>query len=178
MKKILFAATFLLSFSSVSNASTLGNPTGYGKPPPGRDESQIECLAFNIYHEARGENLAGKFAVADVTLNRTRDKRFPDTICDVVKQGSLKYRKADHSPKINVCQFSWWCDGKSDEPLDEELWAISLDIAYKIGWGQSFRGITEGATHYHATYVDPAWSKDFYIVGRIGNHIFYRWDLD
>ena len=39
-----------------------------------------------------------------------------------------------------------------------------------------YRGITEGATHYHATYVNPKWAKDLTLIGRIGEHIFYRWE--
>ena len=39
-----------------------------------------------------------------------------------------------------------------------------------------YRGLTEGATHYHATYVSPKWADELQLVGRIGEHIFYRWE--
>ena len=39
-----------------------------------------------------------------------------------------------------------------------------------------YRGLTEGATHYHADYVEPRWAKSLQLVGRIGAHIFYRWE--
>ena len=39
-------------------------------------QNEIECLAQNIYHEARSESTAGRMAVALVTLNRVKDERF------------------------------------------------------------------------------------------------------
>ena len=37
--------------------------------------------------------------------------------------------------------------------------------------------ITEGSTHYHATYVDPYWTNDRGMakITQVGSHIFYRW---
>ena len=77
-----------------------------------------------------------------------------------------------------MCQFSWWCDGKSDEPKDETGWAQAQYVAGNIMYNSKYRGITEGATHYHATYVKPKWTRDRGMnhIGRIGSHIFYRWD--
>lgn len=135
------------------------------------------CLALNIYHEARSENLAGKFAVSDVVLNRVRDARWPDTICEVVYQGPTKPSWKDPTKQIpvrNQCQFSWYCDGLGDAPNDLDAWFEARLIAFQILEKNVFRGITEGATHYHATYVKPNWRLRFYQVGRIGSHIFYR----
>lgn len=133
---------------------------------------QVHCLALNIYFEARGSNLADKAAVADVVLNRVKDARYPGSPCQVVYQG-----KQDSNGNMirHKCQFSWYCDGKHDRPLDEDRWSEAQNIAWAVmQWGQ-FRGITEGATHYHATYVSPRWAKDLQIVGRIGAHVYYRW---
>ena len=77
---------------------------------------QNECLALNIYHEAKGESELGQRAVAYVTLNRAHDPAYPDDICDVVYQAVKK----NGVPVKNQCQFSWYCDGKDDEPTDEE----------------------------------------------------------
>ena len=126
------------------------------------------CLALNIYYEARGSNLADKASVADVVLNRVQDTRYPNTICDVVQDG---YRKGRRD-----CQFSWYCDGKSDNPNNVDLWVESQMIAWGMLEFNKYRGITEGATHYHATYVNPRWAKSLHLVGRIGAHIFYRWE--
>lgn len=146
------------------------------------------CMAENLYHEARGDNVAGMYAVADVVLNRVQDTRYPNTVCDVVRQGpvreSWKTRQDESLPDServyypirNQCQFSWFCDGKSDEVGDETAWALSQEIAYRIMNDGRYRGITEGATHYHATYVNPSWNREMTTVGRIGSHIFYRWD--
>ena len=131
------------------------------------------CLALNIYYEARGSNLADKAGVSDVVLNRVQDTRYPNTICEVVKQG---LQNADGSMKRNKCQFSWYCDGKHDRPQDEDRWNEAQLIAFNMLENNKFRGITEGATHYHATYVNPRWATTLQQVGRLGAHIFYRWE--
>lgn len=136
-------------------------------------EVQIRCMALNIYYESRSSNRADRIAVADVVINRVNDARYPDTVCDVVKQGK---KNDDGSIKRNACQFSWYCDGKSDWPTDNDAWVDAQMIAYNmLQYGQG-RGLTEGATHYHATYVKPQWTRELQLVGRIGAHIFYRWD--
>jgi spore germination cell wall hydrolase CwlJ-like protein len=131
------------------------------------------CLAQNIYYESRGSNLADMAAVANVVMNRTKDRRYPDTICGVVQQGK---QHVDGSMKKNACQFSWYCDGKSDWPAKGDAWFKAQLLAWQMIEDGKYRGITEGATHYHATYVNPRWAKDFTLIGRIGEHIFYRWE--
>jgi len=139
---------------------------------------QEHCMALNIYYETRGSSLADSFAVADVVLNRVEDTRYPDTVCDVVYQG---VKHADGRMKRNACQFSWYCDGKADNPQNQEIWKRAQSIAWAILKWDQFRGISEGATHYHAHYVNPRWNrskKGFSItnLGRIGAHIYYRWN--
>mgnify|MGYP003324414285 CR=1 FL=1 len=41
------------------------------------------CLAQNIYFEAGNQPFIGRYAVANVTLNRVNDSQFPNTVCDV-----------------------------------------------------------------------------------------------
>jgi len=142
-------------------------------------EQEMSCLAMNIYYEARGSNLADKAGVADVVLNRVRDNRYPDTICGVVQQGKQKPSWKDPNKMVmvrNMCQFSWYCDGKADNPQDEDKWVEAQMIAFNMVAHGSYRGITEGATHYHATYVDPSWADSLQMVGRLGAHIYYRWE--
>mgnify|MGYP001257287453 FL=1 len=148
------------------------------------------CMALNIYYESRSDNLAGQYAVADVVLNRMHDDRYPNTVCEVIKEGPVRESwktKQDpdlsesdriYNPVRNMCQFSWYCDGKSDEPKDETGWAQAQYVAGNIMYNGKYRGISEGATHYHATYVKPKWRFDRGMnhIGRIGSHIFYRWD--
>ena len=143
----------------------------------GVKESERLCLSLNVYHESRSDNLAGRISVADVVLNRVDSQHFPDTICGVVHQAKTRVNwKGNVVPVRGMCHFSWYCDGLSDEPLEEGAWEdaqIVADLALNGGW----RGISEGATHYHATYVEPSWINDrgMVVVGRIGQHKFYRW---
>lgn len=141
-------------------------------------EKEHKCLAMNIYYEARGSNVADKVAVADVVLNRVNDTRYPNSICEVVHQGEKKPSWKDPNKMVmvrNRCQFSWYCDGKADNPQDMDRWYEAQALAWNVLDGK-YRGITEGATHYHATYVEPKWASSLQLVGRIGAHIFYRWD--
>jgi spore germination cell wall hydrolase CwlJ-like protein len=112
-------------------------------------------------------------------LNRVNDSRFPNTICEVVYEGKQKPSWKDPNKMVmirNACQFSWYCDGKPDIPNDTDAWVEAQMIAWNLMEFEKFRGITEGATHYHATYVRPSWAKTLQLVGRIGAHIFYRWE--
>tara|TARA_R100000426_G_scaffold87112_1_gene70410 strand:+ start:684 stop:1109 length:426 start_codon:yes stop_codon:yes gene_type:complete len=137
-------------------------------------ETALMCMAANIYHEAKNQSMLGQFAVAQVVMNRVEDSRFPDTVCEVVKQG-LTYRNG--KVVIGKCQFSWYCDGKSDEPnRDSKAWSNAIRHASIIMTETINIDVTDGATHYHASYVRPAWAKTKKRTTRIDKHIFYRWE--
>ena len=147
------------------------------------------CLALNVYHEARDQGTAGLFGVTAVVLNRVNDKRFPNTICEVVYQGptreSWKTRKHKNLPADerifypikHKCQFSWYCDGKNDTPHNKEKYQEVLDLVEAILYNElPFVDITDGALFYHADYVNPSWAKTKQRTTEIDDHIFYRWD--
>ena len=138
-------------------------------------ETALMCMAFNIYHEARNESMLGQIAVGQVVMNRVWDKRFPDTVCEVVKQAVT--HKGTNKPVLFRCSFSWYCDGQVDDVnKDSKAWRYSLEYASIVLSGRIVLDITEGATHYHATYVRPAWAKTKTRTTRIDRHIFYRWE--
>ena len=128
-------------------------------------EMFLTCLALNVYYEARSEPMDGQYAVAHVVLNRVADDTFPDDACKVGKQG---YHKGRHRS-----QFSWYCDGKSDNPKDKMSWIVAQVVAYNTLYGHH-RDNTHGATHYHATYVNPWWRKHYDKTVAHGSHIFYK----
>ena len=140
----------------------------------------VECLALNMYHEARGQGTAGELAVTTVVMNRVNDSRFPNTICGVVKQGPTRPSWKD--PKIlfpikHKCQFSWYCDGKSDKPRNKKTYEKMKDFAKTLLSNKLlFLDITDGATHYHVDYVSPSWAKTKTKTVEIQDHIFYRWE--
>jgi spore germination cell wall hydrolase CwlJ-like protein len=127
--------------------------------------SDLDCLALNIYFEARGEPLKGKLAVGYVVINRVGDEAFPANVCQVVQQGgeTVRYR----------CQFTWWCDGRSDKPMDLAAWRESRAVALKVLSGAT-KDPTRGALWYHADYVRPDWHNALVKVDKIGDHLFYR----
>jgi len=153
--------------------------------------SDIECMARNIYFEAGNQSKAGMIAVARVVMNRVQDRRFPDNVCDVIYEGPMRESwKTKQDPNIKEenrifypvrdrCQFSWYCDGKPDDIVSKEnniAWRQAQDIAYLVLVHNKYNGIVDGATHYHADYVDPSWNKTITLITHIDDHIFYRWD--
>lgn len=152
------------------------------------DINQAHCLSTNIYHEARGESYAGKVAVANVTMNRVKSPKFPNTICEVVYQSQTRENwKGEEVPKRNKCQFSWYCDGKSDDivlvtaegnVIKERMlaWEMSQLVA-----NQSVRGnlidITDGSTHYfNSELANPHWATAYQQVVQIDSHSFLKED--
>ena len=152
------------------------------------DDPAISCLTKNIYFEAKNQSVAGQMAVALVVMNRVKDSRYPSTVCEVIHEGphyeswktkaipNLPEKSRKYYPRRDRCQFSWYCDGKSDKP--KELSAI--DTARWVAWmilnGHVF-DFTRGSTHYHAHYVTPTWSKDPDVtkIMQLDDHIFYVW---
>ena len=135
------------------------------------DNEEYHCLVEAIYYEARSENIISKIAVANVILQRVKDKRYPSTICEVVHQG----KKRNGRMIRNSCQFSYYCDGKEERIKDYTSLLEVLDVASLVLEGVLLER-TQGATHYHAYYVKPRWSiktKRFKNLGRVGAHIFY-----
>ena len=129
-------------------------------------DREIRCLALNGYHEARGESRTGEAAVAHVVLARMRSPRWPDDVCAVVYQGP----NPGGDPR--KCQFSWTCDGLSDEPRDVAAWRRSIDIAADVVAGRA-ADVTGGADHYHADHVEPFWAGGMNETAQIGSHRFY-----
>ena len=148
----------------------------------GVTHAEVECLSLNMYHEARNQGTAGVLAASNVVLNRVSDHRYPDTICEVIQQGPTRKSwkgTGEIFPIRNRCQFSWYCDGKSDKPTDtvtyDNLYELSLDI---LSTEYPYVDITDGATHYHADYIKPAWASTKTKTVEIEDHIFYRWEYN
>lgn len=134
--------------------------------------AEVLCLAKNIYFEGRNESLRGQAAIGLVTINRVKDDLFPTSICGVVFEKGV-----DRNTKKTVAQFSWTLDGKSNNPHTKTAsWRQILRLAQAMtagGMFDNFKDFTNGATHYHANYIDPKWTKLKFIMN-IDTHRFYR----
>ena len=152
------------------------------------DIEEARCLAENVYHEARNQGTAGWLAVASVTMNRVIDNRFPNTICEVVFQAETKESwktksKKDilaseriFNPIRHRCQFSWYCDGKSDDINNVSVYMEIMQFSRLLLTSETVMfDITDGATFYHADSITPSWAKSKIKTIEIGDHIFYRW---
>lgn len=119
----------------------------------------VFCLAKNIFHEAGVEDQLGKYAVAQVTLNRMKNPKYPKTVCEVV---------------MDPFQFSWANDRKIRWTRPKgSSWNESVKIAENVLIkGYRVKGL-EKANYYHADYVNPRWKKPEAKIAKVGTHIFY-----
>ena len=141
---------------------------GWLAPPPamaatGPSRADVDCLALALYWEAKSEGAAGMLAVASVVLNRVAHPQFPDTVCGVVKQGG----------ETPPCQFSWWCDGRSDRPTEAAAWRLAQSLA-RQSVGRTPEDATRGALFFHNTSIATPWVRRRERTVQIGGHIFYR----
>lgn len=146
MKKILTAA--LIAFATPSFADC-----GF--------EKQVEVLALNMYHEARGEGVDAMQMVGEVTLNRVEHSSYPDNICDVVYQRN---------------QFSWTHTVRDHTPHEIEVWQVANELAENLVLGEIDLFDTS-ATHFlnpDKVRVMPRWTRVYNRVGKVGNHVFYE----
>tara|TARA_R110000751_G_scaffold101602_2_gene195790 strand:- start:6519 stop:7457 length:939 start_codon:yes stop_codon:yes gene_type:complete len=127
--------------------------------------TEQKCLATGIYFEARGEEVKGQAAVAQVILNRVRNPKYPGSICGVVYQNKSWF---------NRCQFSFACDGVADLIVDRRAFRLAKDVAMAVSAGKIFLAEVASSTHYNATYVNPSWAASMQRMTQIGSHIFYR----
>jgi len=128
------------------------------------NEKALHCMALNLYHEVRSERRESKIAVGWVVLNRVEDREFPDTVCQVIHEGG-------ESPP---CEWSWWCDGESDEPQNATAWAAAQRLARNLLQNPP-PDPTRGALWFHHVSVEPPpWAQHFKRTVRIGEHVFYR----
>ena len=156
IKELILAASFLMT----PEAMQLG--------------PDVTCMAMNIYMEAGNQSVAGKLAVGHVTLNRVDMERYPSSVCGVVTQGPTYQTKSGMTFPVKWrCQFSWFCDGKADKPVDSITWNESIHLEKKILHNRMY-DFTDGATHYHNDQVSPAWSRQLKKIVVIDNHTFYR----
>lgn len=139
---------------------------GLGRNGSPDDASRaIDCLTAAVYYEARSQSDDGQRAVAQVVLNRVRDRAFPDSVCGVVYQGAHR---------ASGCQFSFTCDGSMAGRRDPASWAHAQQIATDALSGTVYAPVGS-ATFYHANYVQPWWAASMDRIATVGAHIFYRW---
>lgn len=162
----LLVVVFVISSITGWKFHRLGGQEDYQFVSAESIEKDLECLALNIYREAGHEPFQGKVAIAQVTLNRVVDPRFPKTVCGVVYEKTVIYSKV-------ICQFSWYCDANHrNRKINDAAYSDSYSVAKKV-YLEGFRLDTlKQALYYHADYINPNWKLEKII--KIGNHIFYR----
>ena len=119
----------------------------------------LNCLALNVYHEARNQPIEGQLAVAHVTLNRVDDPSFPATICDVVFRSR---------------HFSWTNDPakRAESPREAAAWETARRVA-RIALSDRDGDPVQGSTYFHLAGVNPDWAASLQFVRQIGDHVFY-----
>jgi len=163
LKTILAAFIVSISFSLSVN----GQPDNAEYVKADVPKSEVECLAKNMYFEAKNEPKKGIIAVGFVTMNRVNDKSFPKSICGVVYQ------------KVNeTCQFSWVCERGANPSIQDKhkynaIYQMAHDIAVNYDVLKEYnQDPSKGSLFFHAAYINPGWNLHRVIT--IGQHIFYK----
>jgi len=148
-----------------TQAEIITKPQAQSVDPTGEEplEDAITCLARTIYWEANRKDDAEMEAIANVVMNRLGHKGFPNTICGVVRQGHEQ----------GACQFSWWCDGRSDDAEEEEPYSKAKEIARKA-LNRQLKDRSGGALYFHHRKVNPNWSNEYIRTVEVGEHVFYK----
>jgi N-acetylmuramoyl-L-alanine amidase len=128
---------------------------------------ELTCLARNVYYEARGEPLAGQYAVAEVTMNRKASPLYPQSVCAVVNQKNWDPLRGRY-----VGAFSWTEFSALPEPSGAD-WKRAQQVAQEVYDGRREVDL-QGAMYFHATYIRPSWAREKKLVARIGGLAFYR----
>lgn len=128
----------------------------------------LMCMALNIYHEARGEPIAGQHAVALVTMNRAETN---DNVCDTV----LAPKQFSWTNNLIVKTKRGYALTKGGVPKDKNAWESAVFTA-RLALNGKLPDFTLGATHFHADYVSPYWAPKMVRLNLhgVGRHIFYR----
>ena len=144
-------------------------------PPPdivNVELTEISCLAEAVYFEARSESIVGQIAVAQVVMNRFDLAMGTSTICSIVKQAKLD---KDGKPLKHMCQFSYYCDGKSETIRNMEAYHQASVVAAMVIAGVGIEDLRD-AVYYVGVGSSPSWLKHMVFVKRVGNHLFYNED--
>jgi spore germination cell wall hydrolase CwlJ-like protein len=146
-------------------AETIKKPEAQALDPTGREplDDALTCLARTVYWEARGDTEESMEAIASVVMNRLGHNGYPDTVCAVVKQGHEQGK----------CQFSWWCDGRTDSAFEEDPYKISKEIARRA-LNLQLTDQTGGALYFHHRDVNPTWAAEYIKTVEIGEFAFFK----
>ncbi|MGH8222542.1 MAG: cell wall hydrolase [Woeseiaceae bacterium] len=156
-----FMVAIVVSFAFLAYAAQLGMQRDRQRA------ADLDCLARNVYFEARGEPLDGQRAVAEVTMNRVNSARFPDTVCEVVHE-----QRWDAKRQRLVGAFSWTELPPPAEPAGG-AWRRARSVAESAYDGLQ-APMVRGALHYHADHIEPDWARSQNRLAKIGRHIFYE----
>lgn len=148
-----------------SGPNPAAKPFDLGKANEATRAQALECLTSAVYYEAGSESADGQKAVAQVVLNRVRHPAFPNSVCEVVYEGSTR---------ATGCQFTFTCDGSLERRPVPALWERARKTAWAALTGTVHKPVGN-ATHYHAEYVVPYWAASLVKNAVVGAHIFYRW---
>lgn len=137
-----------------------------------------EVVARTLWAEARSHGMDGMAAVANVIRNRVDNPGW--------------WGKDWRGVCLTVAQFSCW---NPNDPQAPVIRAVDMGSASRNGgslmtmarlitteaMATGLWDRTNGADHYHAEYVRPAWAKGrapTFVIGKSGSrHLFYKLGL-
>lgn len=160
----LFLLSSIIWLHDPNNNSNTDNIKHSGLISYSFSEKEINCVAKNVYYEARGESISGQDAIIQVTFNRWLYSPHPQNLCQIV------YKR-----NSNGCQFSWVCNKSLIKPnIHTKLWKdIELATRKILHYGNCYCGISQRVYYYHNLNSHPKWARLKIRIARIGHHVFY-----
>jgi spore germination cell wall hydrolase CwlJ-like protein len=132
-------------------------PEPIARRSPKASPGSLDCLSAAVYYEARGESPAGRAAVAQVVLNRTRRAGYPHSVCGVVYQGATD----------GACQFSFVCNGAMRGRRERVAWLDARKVAAKALAGHVMAAVGRAISFRAASGPTPRGAL------RLGGHLFF-----
>ena len=121
--------------------------------------SQDHVVAATLILEAGGE----------------KDYRAMSAVYEVIHNRAKARKLSTKTVVLQRLQFSCWNEiSKRAEVLRKAMRHPKYQEALKIVRSTVVTNYTNGATHYHATRVNPFWAPKMCKTTAIENHVFYR----
>lgn len=136
-------------------ATTLGGCSFLGMNFAFNRMSEKECMMRAMYFESNRSSAEGMLAVGTVVMNRLRDARYPNSVCEVVGQKN---------------QFA---QGVLTKPMTDSGAVLASQVADGVLRGNRHPGV-QNAQHFHTAGLRFPYNNMFYVLEAGGNEFYEK----
>ena len=138
---------------------------GFELPYDAIIDKEYECFLRAVYIESYSEGIKGQQAVAQVLVNRSLSRQFPESMCDIVAQRVGR-----------VYQFPWMRErNKRELSLDKEVIdEMTIYLASIYVGGYTVPKLERANYFKRCDIKGDSWWSSLRMVAKIGDHCFYQ----